>query len=86
MIESIMYMGIGFLLGGLVGLIVVPLVHDRAVRLTIRRLEAAVPLTMAEIEANKDLLRAEFAMSMRRFELNIEKVKDKEREPAYAIR
>jgi hypothetical protein len=72
-----MYMGIGFLLGGLVGLIVVPLVHDRAVRLTIRRLEASVPQTMEEIAADKDLLRAEFAMSTRRFEMNIEKVKEK---------
>lgn len=70
-----MYMGIGFLLGGLVGLMVVPLVHNRAVRLTIRRLQAAIPQTMAEIEADKDLLRAEFAMSTRRFEMNIEKVK-----------
>ena len=70
-----MYMGIGFLLGGLVGLMVVPLVHNRAVRLTIRRLQAAIPQTMAEIEADKDLLRAELAMSTRRFEMNIEKVK-----------
>jgi predicted nucleic acid-binding Zn-ribbon protein len=77
MIEPIMYMSIGFLLGGLVGLIVVPLVHDRAVRLTIRRLEASVPQTMEEIAADKDLLRAEFAMSTRRFEMNIEKVKEK---------
>jgi len=75
MIEAIMYMGIGFLLGGLVGLMVVPLVHNRAVRLTIRRLQAAIPQTIAEIEADKDLLRAEFAMSTRRFEMNIEKVK-----------
>ena len=75
MIEAIMYMGIGFLLGGLVGLMVVPLVHNRAVRLTIRRLQAAIPQTMAEIEADKDLLRAELAMSTRRFEMNIEKVK-----------
>jgi predicted nucleic acid-binding Zn-ribbon protein len=77
MIEPIMYVGIGFLLGGLVGLIVVPLVHDRAVRLTIRRLEASVPQTMEEIAADEDLLRAEFAMSTRRFEMNIEKVKEK---------
>jgi uncharacterized membrane-anchored protein YhcB (DUF1043 family) len=76
MIESIMYMGIGLLVGVLVGLIIVPLVHNRAVRLTIRRLQATVPQTMAEIEAGKDLLRAEFAMSTRRFEMNVEKVKE----------
>jgi len=77
MIETIMYIVIGFLLGALVGMIVIPLVHDRAVRLTIRRLEAAIPLTMEEIQADKDGLRAEFAMSTRRFEVNNEKLKKK---------
>jgi hypothetical protein len=65
MIESIMYFGIGFLLAALSVLIVAPLVHDRAVRLTIRRLEATIPLSMAEVQADKDLQRAEFAMSTR---------------------
>ena len=66
MIESIMLFGIGFLVASLLGLVVVPLVHNRAVRLTVRRLEAATPLSMAEIQAEKDQLRAEFAMSTRR--------------------
>ena len=64
-----MYFGIGFLLAALSVLIVVPLVHDRAVRLTMRRLEATIPLSMAELQADKDLQRAEFAMSTRRLEL-----------------
>src|SRR6266568_4135808 len=51
MIESIMYFGIGFLFAALSVLIVVPLVHGRAVRLTTRRLEAAIPSSMAEILA-----------------------------------
>jgi hypothetical protein len=76
-IETIMYIVIGFLLGALVGMMVIPLVHNRAVRLTIRRLEAAIPLTMEEIQADKDGLRAEFAMSTRRFEANNEKIKKK---------
>ena len=63
MIEPIMYFGIGFLVAALIGLVVVPLVHGRAVRLTMRRLEAAAPLSMAEIQADKDQLRAEFAMA-----------------------
>src|SRR5258708_15226544 len=54
MIEPIMYFGIGFLVAALIGLVVVPLVHGRAVRLTMRRLEAATPLSMAEIQADKD--------------------------------
>src|SRR6185436_182872 len=75
MIEPIMYFGIGFLVAALIGLVVVPLVHNRAVRLTMRRLEAATPLSMAEIQADKDQLRAEFAMSTRRLELSVEQMK-----------
>ena len=56
MIEPIMYFGIGFLVAALLGLLFVPLVHNRAVRLTMRRLEAATPLSIAEIRADKDQL------------------------------
>jgi chromosome segregation ATPase len=73
--EPIMYFGIGFLVAALIGLVVVPLVHNRAVRLTMRRLEAATPLSMAEIQADKDQLRAEFAMSTRRLEMSVEQLK-----------
>jgi chromosome segregation ATPase len=72
-----MYFGIGFLVASLLGLILIPLVHSRAVRLTMRRLEAATPLSMAEIQADKDQLRAEFAMSTRRLEMSVEQVKAK---------
>ncbi len=58
-------------------LAVVPLVHGRAVRLTTRRLEGAPPSSRAEILAHKDLLRAEFAMSTRRLEMNVEQLKTK---------
>ena len=77
MIEPIMYGAIGFLISMLVGLMIVPLVHNRAVRLTTRRLEAATPLSMAEIQADKDQLRAEFAMSARRLEMSVEQLKNK---------
>jgi chromosome segregation ATPase len=42
-----------------------------------RRLEAATPLSMAEIQADKDQLRAEFAMSTRRLEMSVEQLKGK---------
>src|SRR5512139_3306449 len=77
MIEPIMYFGMGLLFSALVRLMVVPLVHGRAVRLTMRRLEAAAPLSMAEIQADKDQLRAEFAMSTRRLEMSVENLKTK---------
>ena len=60
MIEPIMYLAIGFLVSMLFGLMILPLVHNRAVRLTTKRIEAATPLSMAEIQADKDQLRAEF--------------------------
>src|SRR5579863_137141 len=77
MIEPVMFFGIGFLVAALLGLLFVPLVHNRAVRLTMRRLEAATPLSVAEIRADKDQLRAEFAMSTRRLELSVEQMKAK---------
>jgi chromosome segregation ATPase len=77
MIEPIMFFAIGFLAASLFGLVLIPLVHNRAVRLTMRRLEAATPLSMAEIQADKDQLRAEFAMSTRRLELSVEQMKAK---------
>ncbi|MBR0758656.1 hypothetical protein JQ604_41295 [Bradyrhizobium jicamae] len=77
MIEPIMYLAIGFLLSMLCGLMIVPLVHNRAVRLTTRRMEAATPLSMAEIQADKDQLRAEFAMSARRLEMSVDQLKNK---------
>jgi hypothetical protein len=77
MIEALMYMGIGLLAGCLIGLAVIPLVHDRAVRLTIRRMERVLPHSIKEIQADKDLLRADFAMSTRRLELSIEQMRSK---------
>src|ERR1700758_3305949 len=77
MIEPIMYGAIGFLISMLFGLMIVPLVHNRAVRLTTRRLEAATPLSMAEIQDDKDQLRTEFAMSARRLEMSVDQLKNK---------
>src|SRR5712692_2174454 len=77
MIEPIMFIGIGFITAALLVLGVIPLVHARAVRLTMRRLEALTPLSMAEIQADKDQLRAEFAMSTRRLEMSVDQLKGK---------
>lgn len=77
MIEPIMYMAIGFLVSMLIGLMIFPLVHNRAVRLTTKRIEATAPVSMAEIQADKDQLRAEFAVNARRLELTIDQLKSK---------
>lgn len=77
MVEPAMFFGIGFLAASLFAIVFIPLVHNRAVRLTLRRLEASTPLSMAEIQADKDQLRAEFAMSTRRLEISVEQMKAK---------
>ena len=71
-IESIMYFALGLLVASLVALAIMPAVWRRAVRLTKKRIEAATPITMAEFRADKDQLRAEFALSTRRLEMNVE--------------
>src|ERR1700740_3197312 len=77
MIEPVMFFGIGFLVAALLGLLFAPLVHNRAVRLTMKRHEASTPLSIAEIRADKDQLRAEFAMTTRRLEMSVDKLKAK---------
>jgi hypothetical protein len=78
MLEPIMFSSLGFLTACLLMVAFVPVIHERAVRLTARRLQAATPLSMAEMQAEKDLLRAEFAMSLRRLEMSVEDTKKKE--------
>jgi chromosome segregation ATPase len=71
-IENVMYFVLGLLVAGLLALMITPAVWNRAVRLTKKRIEAATPITMAEFRADKDQLRAEFALSTRRLEMNVE--------------
>ena len=77
MIESLMLCGIGVLAGCLLMLMFIPLVHQRAVRLTKQQIVDATPLTVNEIQADKDHLRAEFAMSVRRLEISLEEMRAK---------
>src|SRR5215467_12036249 len=78
MIESMMYFGIGFLFATLIAVALIPFVHRRAVRLTMWRLEDSVPQSLAEIQADKDTLRAEFAISTRRLKITIDELKNRE--------
>jgi hypothetical protein len=75
MIESVMLLGIGFLGGCLMMIAFVPAIHGRAVRLTARRYQAATPLAYMEMEAQKDLLRAEYAMTTARLEMLVEEAR-----------
>ena len=64
---------IGFLLGALVGLLFVPTVHNRAVRLTTKVMARNVPDSLVDLVAAKDLARAEFATATRQMELRFER-------------
>ena len=76
-IENIMFLALGFLVAGLLAIAIVPAIVRRAVRLTRRRIEAATPMTLSEFRADKDKLRAEFAIATRRAELQRERLREK---------
>lgn len=63
-----MYFGLGALLAGLAALMFLPLFWRRAVRLSSRSIEMQLPLSMTEIVAERDQLRAEFAIQRRMVE------------------
>lgn len=75
-LEYLMWAGIGFCLAWLTALMVMPAVHNRAVRLARERYDD-LPLSMQEIRAEKDTIRAGFAAATRELEVRIEKLKDK---------
>lgn len=77
MIEAVMFFALGFFGATLIALVTLPAVWHRAVRLTTKRIEGAIPLSMTEIQADKDQLRAEFAISTRRLENTVEQLKQK---------
>jgi hypothetical protein len=76
-VEWIMLLGLGFLAGCLLMVTLIPAIHARAVRLTARRYQAATPASVAEVQAEKDLLRAQYAMMIRRMEIATEEAKAK---------
>ncbi len=71
-----MYFLLGVLMATLVALLVLPAVWHRAVRLTTRRVEAAVPVSIFEVQADKDQQRAFFALNQRRLELQLDSLRE----------
>lgn len=71
-----MYYTLGLLSAGIVALLIGPPLWRRAVRLTYRDIERSLPMTREEIEADKDQLRASFAVSIRRLETTVERLEN----------
>ena len=68
-----MLVALGFLCASLLALAAVPALARRADRLARRRAEAAFPLSLAEIAADRDHLRAELALRARTLEQEAER-------------
>ncbi|MAN76094.1 MAG: hypothetical protein CML24_02555 [Rhizobiales bacterium] len=75
-IENAMYFTLGFLAAALLAIAIGPAFWRRAVRLTKRRIEAATPVTLAEFRVDKDKLRAEFAITLRKHQLKIDALRN----------
>ncbi len=74
-IQSAMLVALGFLAASLLALFVAPAFWTRAVRLTTMRIKNTMPLSEIEIRADKDRVRAEFAVKVHHLERRIEKVR-----------
>ncbi|MBZ9848609.1 hypothetical protein LB565_11515 [Mesorhizobium sp. CA14] len=77
MVQSVLFFVLGFLCAVFLVTLVAPAVWRRAVVLTRRRIEASLPLTQAEIQADKDRVRAEYAMTTRRLEIIVKNLQEK---------
>lgn len=68
----VMLAGLGFLTAALLTVFLSPLYRRRVARLTTDALKRAMPLTEAEIRADKDRLRAEYAIRIHKLEMKVE--------------
>ncbi len=72
-----MFVALGFTAAGILALLIAPAAWRRAVRLTTRKLQATMPISVADINADKDLLRAEYAVEIRRLEMALERAQSR---------
>jgi chromosome segregation ATPase len=67
-----MLVTLGFLIAALIVVVLLPAYRHRIERFTTEALKRTLPLTEAEIRADKDRLRAEFAMELHKLETKVE--------------
>ena len=72
-IQATMLVMLGFLLAMLLTLALAPAFRRRAERLTMERVRQSMPMTEAEIIADKDRLRAQFAIRVHKLEQELDK-------------
>ncbi len=67
-----MLVALGFFVAALIGFVLAPLYRRRAARLATDALKRTMPLTTSEIRADKDKLRAEYAITIHKLEMRLE--------------
>lgn len=77
LVQSVLLFTLGFMAAAFLAFLFAPAIWQRAVHLTKKRIEASVPLTLNEVQADKDQQRAEFALSTRKLEINVKSLKEK---------
>ncbi len=75
-IEQAIYFALGCIVTALGALMFAPVFWNRALRITRRRLQLQVPLSMQEIYAERDQLRADFAVERLRLEQELDRLRD----------
>ena len=77
MIQATLIFILGFLSAVFLAVLVAPAIWRRAVALTRRRVEAMLPLSLNEIGADKDAVRAGYAMAVRKLEVTVKELKER---------
>jgi hypothetical protein len=75
MLQHVMLVALGFLLASLIVVALAPAYWARSVRLTTQRIRQTLPLTEDEIRADKDRIRAEYAIRIHKLETQVEHAK-----------
>lgn len=73
-IQSAMLVVLGFSIAGLLACVIAPAYRRRAARLATLELKRTMPLTEAEIAADKDRIRADYAIRVHKLESNLEEL------------
>jgi len=72
-IQSAMLVALGFFTAGLIGFLLAPFYGRRSARIATDELRATMPLSSTEIAADKDRLRATYALTIHKLEQKVEK-------------
>ena len=77
MVQTALLFAFGFLTAAFMALAVGPAIWRRSAELTRKRIEASLPLTLNELNADKDQQRAEFAIALRKVEAKAKSLQEK---------